>query len=241
MEKFDSVATQNDYVPAAKISEVFNSNGGFFSVQNADVFAQLQYGRQGQFFWTPEVHVPQGNGTILPGTTGIQFRSYIAGSPSTVSAALSAEAEPTVVIGAGGNATTAVTSLANFSSVLASDVVMTLANTYYTGPVIATVPPGTWLFTGTVTCRDGVNGNAHFSVALYDGATAWANTETYVNYGGTNDEMYSISVSRIVPVTVSSSFSLIVAATVAACRISAAPVNNPLGSTASVLNAVQIA
>jgi hypothetical protein len=106
VQTLDSVTTGNNYTAAASIQDVFNSNGGYFVVDANDVFMQLQYGGQGQTYWTREVHVPVGNGILQPGTTGIQFRNYVAGSNAVVSAALSEEAEPAIVLTAGGQAST---------------------------------------------------------------------------------------------------------------------------------------
>lgn len=106
METIDSVATANDYRAAATIEDVFRSNGGSFVVVTNDVFVSLQYGPQGQTFWTRDVHAPVGTGYISPGTTGIKFKNYTVGSAAIVSANIAEEAEPPVAFGAGGQAST---------------------------------------------------------------------------------------------------------------------------------------
>jgi hypothetical protein len=100
----DSISCGNDYTQAATMADVYDSNGGYFTVAGNDVFAQLEYGGLGQTFWTPEFHVPVGNGILQPSTTGIRFRNYLAGQTGIVSGALSESAEPAVALTAGGNA-----------------------------------------------------------------------------------------------------------------------------------------
>lgn len=105
MRTLDSVACGDDYTLTAQILDVFNSNGGYFVVSGADAFMQLQYGGKGTSFFTNEVHVPVGNGILQPLTQGIRFRNYTAGSTATVSAGLSENAEPNIILTAGGQAT----------------------------------------------------------------------------------------------------------------------------------------
>lgn len=102
-----NATTSNDYTTATTIENVWNSNGGYFSIQDAGVTVSLQYGQLGQLYWTLDAPVPTGNGVIFPGTTGIKFKSQVANTPATIQASLSFEGEPTVAIGAGGVATPA--------------------------------------------------------------------------------------------------------------------------------------
>lgn len=101
MQTLDSVSTSNDYTNATTIQQVFNSAGGYGIVSGADAYVELQYMQHGPGSeqWTNEVHVPLNSPlTLLPGTTGIRFRSYKAGTPATVSAALAGEAEPPITL-----------------------------------------------------------------------------------------------------------------------------------------------
>lgn len=111
MPAFDSQTTGNDYSAACTIEGVWQGNGGFFSIVSADVFAQLQWGIQGGGEWTQEVHVPAGNGTLFPGTSGIRFRSYVAGQPASVSASIAPPRQPTLNIGQPSTVTLATTSI----------------------------------------------------------------------------------------------------------------------------------
>lgn len=99
MQTIDNKTTSDTYSNACTLSEIFESNGGFFSVTGADVFVQLQWGQQGTLEWTNEVHVPVGTGEIRPGTTGIRFRSWQSGKSAVVTAALAGHDEPPIVVG----------------------------------------------------------------------------------------------------------------------------------------------
>jgi hypothetical protein len=101
-----NVTVGDQYTDAATIQNVIASNGGYFLVANNDVFMELQYNIQGQLHWTQEIHVPTGSGQIYPGTTGIRFRNFVAGSAAILSAALSEQQEPAISIGASGVANT---------------------------------------------------------------------------------------------------------------------------------------
>ena len=105
MRVLDGITCTDGYAEAATIAYVYDSGGGYFAVSSHDTYAQLQYGKHGFEQWTPEVHVPVGSGILNPGTIGIRFRNYVAGSAAVVSAALSLPTEPTFAIGAGGIAT----------------------------------------------------------------------------------------------------------------------------------------
>lgn len=102
MQILTNVTVGDQYTAAATIEQVQLSNGGYFLIQNNDCFMQLQYNINGQLHWTREIHVPTGSGQIYPGTTGIRFRNYVAGSAAILSAALSENKEPAISIGASG-------------------------------------------------------------------------------------------------------------------------------------------
>lgn len=102
MPAFDSQTTGVNYSAACTIEGVWQGNGGFYTVAGADAYAQLQWGIQGGGEWTQEVHVPVGNGTMFPGTSGIRFRTYTTGSPATVSASIAPPRQPTLNIGSPG-------------------------------------------------------------------------------------------------------------------------------------------
>ncbi len=142
MKILDSVSCGDDYTLAATLEDVFQSNGGYFAVTGNDCYAKLAYGNRGQVDWTPEVHVPIGNGQLYPGTVGIQFRNYTQGATSVVSAALSTKNEPVLSIGAGGNATVAPSGVV---AVLARDpsAVNVVSTTVETNLCSLTIPAGT--------------------------------------------------------------------------------------------------
>jgi hypothetical protein len=103
MQKIDSAQTSNNYTPAVTLENIINSSGGSASISGADVFVQLQYGKQGLLEWTEEVHVPAGALILSPGTTGVRFRSFISGTPATISASLSSPVEPPITITSSGS------------------------------------------------------------------------------------------------------------------------------------------
>lgn len=105
MRLLDNVTCADDFSAAAQIAEVYGGSGGYFAINGNDVYCSMQYGKLGFELWTPELHVPVGNGIIYEGTIGIKFRNYVAGSNAVVSAAISAPGEPSIAIGAGGIAT----------------------------------------------------------------------------------------------------------------------------------------
>ena len=109
MYTLDKVSCSDGYTDAASIKTVFDSSGGYLAVTGNDAYARLIYGKQGQQFTTAEFHVPIGNGILYPGTIGIEFRNYTAGSVAVVSGALSNAQEPPVALSAGGVATPSVT------------------------------------------------------------------------------------------------------------------------------------
>lgn len=115
MQVLDEVTVLDAYSDAATIQDVFQGSGGYFTVQGADVFIQLQYGMQGQQAWTDEIHIGPNNGSILPGTTGIRFRNYRAGLQATVSAAISERSEPTIAISSGGQSSLSISGLPVFN------------------------------------------------------------------------------------------------------------------------------
>lgn len=143
MQILDGIQTANDYTAASTIESVYRSNGGFFSVTVADVFFALQYGGQGDLRWTPDIPAPQGTGIIAPDTTGIKFKSYLAGTPATVRAAIALASEPSIVIGAGGQAAALISPGFEYiylefnANVVISATTEATANTIITAPGLA--------------------------------------------------------------------------------------------------------
>jgi len=115
VQEIDSVPCGDDYTAAAAISGVYSSNGGYFTVSGADVWMQMEWGQYGSLHWTREVHVPVGNGILQPGTTGVQFRNYIAGVPATVSAGISEHAEPSFIVQASGSSSVTLTGITAYN------------------------------------------------------------------------------------------------------------------------------
>lgn len=95
--EFTAVACGDDYTPAATITDVFQSSGGIFQVQDQPAKYRLQFqrgGQQGSDYWTRERTIGAGGGSIPRGATGIQFRNATPGVVATVSAQLALQDEP---------------------------------------------------------------------------------------------------------------------------------------------------
>lgn len=177
MQILDSVATANAYTDAATISDVWNSSGGYAVVSVADAYVELQYVPHGPGSqeWTNEVHVPVNSPlTLLPGTTGVRFRSYLAGTPATVSAALAAEAEPPITLTTPGtvNVSGASTNYDHNGALVGLEPTLDFEDT---GANVWTVTDdavnkrvkvnGPRLLTGVVTAVGGVQAGTGFTVA----------------------------------------------------------------------------
>lgn len=96
----------------AILQDVWNPRGGWFSVQGATAFCQLQYGKQGGSEWTDEILL--GNGafvTLPPNCTGVRFRNGVANVVATVTAQIAQGPEPPLAIASIGSVTLSVASL----------------------------------------------------------------------------------------------------------------------------------
>jgi hypothetical protein len=102
MPSLDSVPTGNAYTAACTLSQAYNGAGGFVNVAAADAYCELQYGGLGFDEWTVEFPLPQGTAVVPRGCTGIRFRSRVAGTPATISAAILTGPQPFLEIGPGG-------------------------------------------------------------------------------------------------------------------------------------------
>lgn len=95
----DRVTTTNAYGTTPQtgcIQNLWTGKGGNYTIANASVFYQLQYGGYGEDTWTDEAYSGPSTGTIPPGCTGIRFRSYAAGVAAVVFAAIAEGKEPTL-------------------------------------------------------------------------------------------------------------------------------------------------
>lgn len=120
MRVLNSVSCGDNYTDAATIVPVFNSNGGTFNVTSADAFMQLAYipdlgdnPKSQNWAWTQEFRVPVGNtgavGSLQPGTVGVRFRNYVAGSVATIGATLAGPLEPSILVSSSGISANTVT------------------------------------------------------------------------------------------------------------------------------------
>ena len=117
------------------------------------------------------------------------------------------------------------------SNLLAADVTLTNANTYYDGPSVS-LGAGTWLVLGAISGDDGVTASI-FTAKLWDGSTVWAS-------GQANGYDVNIAVGATVALGGTTTVKISVATTSTSGKIKAATVVNGAGNNASWLTAVQI-
>lgn len=139
MPVLNQVAAADSY-PAtkAKLLDVWNTRGGWFSVGTNPAFVQLQYaGKQGlgDAHFTDEILLGIGAFAFIPSNcVGVQFRNAVAGSPSIITAQLAQGDEPPLAISALGQTPVTVAAL-NFQH---NDV------------AVATEPTGDWEDSATI-------------------------------------------------------------------------------------------
>jgi hypothetical protein len=105
------------YTPAATLQDIRTSRGGSFAISGATVVYQLEYGRQGESFWTPEATLGPSTGSIESGTQGIRFRNAQPGIAATVSVYIAEGHEPFLsVVTGGGTVSGAGTPVVNVQS-----------------------------------------------------------------------------------------------------------------------------
>jgi hypothetical protein len=120
------------------------------------------------------------------------------------------------------------------SGALTADVTCTNANQYYDGPTV-TVPAGTWLLSGTVTLYNaGAGAYINWTAKLWDGTNVFASAEQTQQ---SNSAIAAISLSWAVAPSVTTTYRIAAACTVAGGLIKAAALQNAAGSTASTLTA----
>jgi hypothetical protein len=101
----NNIAVPDQYTDACTISYVWGARGGSFLVANASVYVQLQYGKHGEESWTDEYAITPTTGAIEPGTIGIRFRNYVAGTVARVGASITPPQQPGVQIGSSFDST----------------------------------------------------------------------------------------------------------------------------------------
>jgi hypothetical protein len=182
-----------------------------------------------------------GNGTsavnvIGAGTAGQILQSGGAGSDPSWSTAIypsTAGSAGSLLVSNGTNFTS--TGLSTNTMALGSDVTLTLANTFYTGPSMS-LGAGTWFITGTVTLysTSGVMGSA--AARLMNGATVITSSESYLRSG---NNLTSITLSGFVTLAGSTTIFIEAAFNQTGGFIRA---NTVIGATtnASFMNAVRV-
>jgi hypothetical protein len=198
VEVIDGAQTGDEYERQATLEQVFASNGGYFAVSDADAYMSLEWGDVGRSEWTRDTHIPQGNGVLPKGVTGVRFRSYLLGVPATVTAALADPAEPPIIISAGGQASAVTGGLTVYNAKAygakgngtADDTaaIQTAASAARTnGGGILFFPPGTYLVSGSIIIGTGVEvwGSGKGATFVKRPATSSTVTGVFANFDQT--------------------------------------------------------
>ncbi len=167
------------------------------------------------------------SGKIMIGD-GTDFVASTASYPET------AGNQGSIIVSDGTNFTTG--ALSNSSSSLSSDITMSPANSWNTGPSIS-LDAGTWFITGTITITN-PNGSAGNTTArLYNGSSTISSSESYTREDPLST---SISLSGIVTLLSTATISIDANGTQNNYVMRAAAVNNGEGNNASYINAIRI-
>ena len=109
MPDISNVNCSDGYTAAASVRDVWNSRGGWFTVDGAgSAYVQQQYGKLGASYWTDEVIAAVGTvGTLAANCTGVQFRNAVAGTVAVVSVGIAQGNEPVLDFSSGSAASSA--------------------------------------------------------------------------------------------------------------------------------------
>lgn len=130
--------------------------------------------------------------------------------------------------------------LVSASANLASNVTMTLANTFYDGPVLLLLAAGTWLVFATITAGRAATGATSYAGRISDGTTHYASTQ--FSQASLNPHVVSLSlISPPIVLAVPTTIKAQCAANVANSIIYAAGTVNGSGANASHIRALKIA
>jgi len=131
------------------------------------------------------------------------------------------------------------------NSVLAAPVAMVNGNQFYTGPLLANLPAGTYFVTGSVLVRSPNNIAMRVTAKLWDGvATVWVGAEDgRVNAGPGVAGYVNLTFSAVVTLGAATNVQIDVASTAAGCSIRSTPDDNAagIGNTSSYLHALKLA
>jgi len=131
-------------------------------------------------------------------------------------------------------------SIPNENAALASDVVLTANNTWYSGPSV-TLSAGTWLVMASGHYHRGATGVSSVGLRIWNGSAAVASAGAY--HASVNGINLQLAAQSVVVLTGSTVFTLQMATTSgnANALMKAALVNNAQGNTATQISAIRLA
>jgi hypothetical protein len=136
------------------------------------------------------------------------------------------------------NVTSPAPSLSSTSAFLASNLTMSAANTWYTGPQV-TLASGTWLVMASATIGRTATTAGHYNIRISNGLTHYASVQQY--HASVAANYAALSCNAIITLTASTTIGLYASGTIAADVLYAATPNNTSGNTATGIVAIKIA
>jgi len=136
------------------------------------------------------------------------------------------------------NVTSPAPSLSSASAFLASNLTMSAANTWYTGPQV-TLASGTWLVMASATIGRTATTAGHYNIRISNGLTHYASVQQY--HASVVANYAALSCNAIITLTASTTIGLYASGTATANVLRADTPNNTSGNNATGIVAVKIA
>jgi hypothetical protein len=136
------------------------------------------------------------------------------------------------------NVTSPAPSLSSASAFLASNLTMSAANTWYTGPQV-TLASGTWLVMASATIGRTATTAGHYNIRISNGLTHYASVQQY--HASVAANYAALSCNAIITLTASATIGLYASGTATANVLRADTPNNTSGNNATGIVAVKIA
>jgi hypothetical protein len=129
-------------------------------------------------------------------------------------------------------------SLSNASAFLASNLTMSVANTWYVGPQV-TLASGTWLVMASATIGRTTTTAGNYNIRISNGTTHYASVQQY--HASVANNYAALSCNAIITLTASTTIGLYASGTLASDVLRADTPNNSSGNNATGIVAVKIA
>jgi hypothetical protein len=136
------------------------------------------------------------------------------------------------------NVTSPAPSLSSASAFLASNLTMSAANTWYTGPQV-TLASGTWLVMASATIGRTTTTAGNYNIRISNGTTHYASVQQY--HASVANNYAALSCNAIITLTASTTIGLYASGTLASDVLRADTPNNSSGNNATGIVAVKIA